>query len=387
MKIGLETFKTETVAGKRVGLVTNQTGIASDFKPTAQVLTQAGAEVRALFGPEHGYFGVEQAGINVNRVEHDPTTNAPIYSLYRPSETNSYGPPAGSLEAVDLLVFDLQDVGVRFYTYLATLAYVLEAAVQAKLPVLVLDRPNPIGGVEVEGPLLQSGFESFVGRYPVTVRHSLTLGEAAHLINTNFLGEQVRLEVARLEGWQRSMSWPDTNLPWVAPSPNLPTFQAVLLYPGLCLVEGTNLSHGRGTTQPFEFVGAPWLDNQKLAAELNQRWQDRGFYLRETLFKPTADRYAGEICRGVQVHLLPTNYQAQAVVRLGLDIIATAFRINPTEFEWRPTHFDRLIGNGEVRLQLSNANGDPRQLKYIFQEWAANEAQFTTLRYPNLLYN
>ncbi len=285
VKSGLDNLSEGSLAGKRLGLVTNQTGLNRQFQRTAQILEAGGGKVAALFGPEHGYYGVEQDAIALQGVEEDRWSGAPVFSLYRPGEkeNNPYGPPPGSLDGLDALVFDIQDVGARYYTYPTTLGILME---QAGPPIYVVDRPNPIGGNIIEGPNLAPGFSSFVGRYPkIPVRHGLTLGELALFINRFILDRPAQLEVLRLEGWNREMSWEETGLPWVAPSPNLPTTLTARLYPGTCLIEGTNLSIGRGTTQPFELLGAPWLkEPAKLAKELNKLALPDLFF-RDTFFQ------------------------------------------------------------------------------------------------------
>jgi uncharacterized protein YbbC (DUF1343 family) len=392
VKSGLDTAAFEGLAGLKIGLVTNQTGINRSYERTAQVLTRAGVQIAAMFGPEHGYYGVEQDAISLAGVEQDRWSGAPVYSLYRAedvtkgSDPNPFGPPPGSLEGLDALVFDIQDVGVRYYTYPTTLGILLE---QVDLPVYVIDRPNPLGGVVLEGPDLESRFSSFVGRYPmIPVRHGLTLGELALFINKQLLKNRAKLKIIKLDGWQREMSWEETGLPWLATSPNLPTLTTARLYPGTCLIEGTNLSIGRGTTQPFEFVGASWITQpDKLAHELNQL-ERPGLYFRDTYFKPTYDRFAGQICGGVQVHIVPgTEKNGPAeMVRSGIYLVATLVKLYPQQFDWLVGHFDRLIGSDKPRQFISETNGNPEQLETLFEEWATQETHFATLRQDVLLY-
>lgn len=378
--------------GQRLGLVTNQTGISARYRRTSERLAEAGAIVAALFGPEHGYYGVEQDAIAQDEVERDRWSGAPVYSLYRAvdetkgSDANPFGPPPGSLDGLDGLVFDIQDVGVRYYTYPTTLGILME---QVDLPIYVVDRPNPLGGTQVEGPFLEKQYSSFVGRYPqIPVQHGLTLGELALFINRNLLGGRAQLHILEMDGWQRDMRWEDTGLPWLATSPNLPTLTTARLYPGLCLIEGVNLSCGRGTTQPFELVGAPWITRpEKLAAELN-RLKRPGIHFRDTFFKPIYKPYAGEICGGVQVHLETGAYRhsPSEIVRSGLLLVATLARLYPDKFEWLAAHFDRLIGNSQPRQQIVKAGGDPASLKDLFEQWSVEEASFRTARQESLLY-
>ena len=383
VRSGLDNLPADAVRGQRLGLVTNQTGIDQQFRRTAQVLESAGATVAARFGAEHGFWGVEQAGVAVGPAAE--TDEAPVYSLYRPGEgeVNPYGPPPGSLAGLDGLVFDIQDVGVRYYTYPSTLGILLEGV---DLPIYVVDRPNPLGGLAVEGPFVAPAQRSFVGRYDlVPVRHGLTLGELARLINHVHLADRANLKVWPLDGWDRSMEWEAIGLPWLATSPNLPTLTTARLYSGTCLIEGTNLSAGRGTTQPFELIGAPWLERpDRLAAELNSLARP-GLYFRDTFFKPTADLYAGQVCGGVQVHITDRAALSE-VVRSGLHLVAALARLYPSHFQWRETHFDRLIGSPGPRELITRSAGDPAALTALFEEWAASEARFQEIRQTVLLY-
>ncbi len=397
IKSGLDALERRQMAGLNVGLITNQTGINRQFKRTAVVLEEAGATVAALFGPEHGYYGVEQDAIPVSGVAQDRWSGVPVYSLYRSvdlssqddaQEVNPFGPPFGSLDGLDALVFDIQDVGCRYYTYPTTLGILME---QVALPIYVVDRPNPIGGELVEGPYVEPEYSSFVGRYSgIPVRHGLTQGELALFINRHLLGGKARLEVLKMEGWQRGMTWQETGLPWLATSPNLPTLTTARLYPGTCLVEGTNLSAGRGTTQPFELVGAPWLDRpDRLAAELN-RLNCPGLYFRDTFFKPIYEPYAGQVCGGVQIHISP-DYRGnpngpENIVRSGLLLIATIARLYAENFNWLPAHFDRLIGSAIPRRIITGERDHNDSLTNLFQTWASQEQQFLKVRQTVLCY-
>jgi uncharacterized protein YbbC (DUF1343 family) len=385
---GLDRLPAEMVRGKRVGVVTNPTGVDRAFRRTADVLTERGARVEALFGPEHGYHGVEQAGVPVagGGGSRDPATGLPVYSLYqeRDGDAHVFGSPVGSLDGLDALVFDIQDVGARYYTYASTLGILMESA---PLPIIIIDRPNPIGGVYVEGPTLDPTYRSFVGRYQVSVRYGLTLGELATLINDRFLAGKADLTVAPMEGWRREMRFDETGLPWVPPSPNIPTTETALLYPGACLIEGTNLSLGRGTTRPFEVVGAPWVDPSTLAGALRGLALP-GLAFRETYFKPAFDRFAGEVCGGVQVHITSEGRRTglPGIVRSGLRIVAAALRSYPAAFAWLPAHFDRLIGSDEPRRLLTATDGDPAALPALFARWERDEAAFDRLRRDMLIY-
>lgn len=380
MHTGLDTLPADLIRGKRLGVVTNPTGTDARFRRTAAVLAARGAAVVALFGPEHGYHGVEQAGVPVTGREHDATAGTPIYSLYpvMEGEAHAFGPPPGSLDGLDALVFDIQDVGARYYTYPSTLGILME---EIALPLIVIDRPNPIGGIHVEGPTLDPAFRSFVGRYPIPVRHGLTLGELATLINAEFLGGRADVTIAPLAGWRRDMTWEETGLPWVTPSPNIPTPETALLYPGTCLFEGTNCSIGRGTTLPFAMFGAPWIVPDALAAALAARALP-GLAFRPTYFKPAFDRFAGEVCGGVQVHITAGGRRdgVPGIVRSGLVMVATVARLSPDHFVWLPHHFDRLIGSDRPRRLITAHGDDAASLADEFARWERDETTFRALR-------
>jgi uncharacterized protein YbbC (DUF1343 family) len=387
MRIGLEAICRDPAAvrGRRIGLLTNPTGVTAEWTPTAVALAAAGARVAALFGPEHGLHGAVQDAVGLDDAVEDvqgvgPT---PVFSLYRGDEDTA--PPPAALAGLDLLVVDLQDVGARFYTYLTTLGLLLEAAAPVGLPVLVLDRPNPIGGA-VEGPGLDPACRSFVGRYDLPVRHGLTLGEAARYINATALGGQVDVAVAAMEGWTRSTLWPATGRSWIPPSPNIPTWETTILYPGTCLVEGVTLSEGRGTTRPFEMLGAPWVGPERFAGALNAR-DLPGVHFRPCRFVPTFAKYAGEVCGGVHVHV--TDPAAVRAVALGLAVIETAMALYPDDMAWlpapregAPAPFDRLIGSPTIAAAI--AAGAP--LDALVAGWAETQAAFAARCAPLLLY-
>ena len=385
MRTGLDLLPAALVRGRRLGVVTNPTGIDARFRRTAAVLRQRGAAVVALFGPEHGYHGIEQAGVPVGDGECDEG-GAPVSSLYpvMEGEARAFAPPPGSLEGLDALVFDIQDVGVRYYTYPTTLGLLME---HAPLPIIVIDRPNPLGGVHVEGPTLDPAFRSFVGRYSVPVRHGLTLGELAMLINAECLGGRADVTVAPLAGWRRAMLWAQTGLPWVPPSPNIPTPDTALVYPGTCLFEGTNCSVGRGTTRPFEVFGAPWIAPDALADALAAR-DLPGLAVRPLYFKPAFDRFAGQVCGGVQLHLTAAGRRAglPGIVRSGLAMIATVARRYPEQFAWLPHHFDRLIGSDRPRRLIAAHGDEAAALADEWTRWERDEAAFRETRRAYLRY-
>src|SRR6476659_7384812 len=274
--------------GARVGLVSNPASVDRQLRHIADHLAvHQDARLAALFGPQHGFRSDVQDNMIETRHAHDEVRRVPVYSLY----SDVREPTPEMLRDLDLLIIDLQDVGVRIYTYIYTMANCLKAARQHGLKVIVCDRPNPIGGAQVEGMVLVPGFESFVGMYPIPMRHGLTIGEIARLFNEEF-GIGADLEVIKMEGWRREMYWDDTDLTWIISSPNIPTFDTTTVYPGGVLFEGTNVSEGRGTTRPFELIGAPWVIAERFAEAMNRR-DLAGVYFRPAVFEPTFQKHAG----------------------------------------------------------------------------------------------
>jgi len=371
---GLDVLREEgfqRLAGAHVGLVTNQTGQARDGATAIDLLAAApGVELVALFSPEHGIRGVMDGPVSSSR---DTRTGLPIHSLY--GETRR--PTAEMLQGLDTLVVDLQDVGARFYTYATTMAYLLEAAAPRGVRVMVLDRPNPIGGVEVEGPILDESSTGFAGYFPSPVRHGLTLGELARLFNTE-RGIGAELEVVAMRGWQRATWFDQTGLRWVDPSPNIRNLHQALLYPGIGAIEGSNLSVGRGTDTPFEQIGAPWIDGPELARELNTR-RLPGVRVYPLRFSPTSSRFAGELCDGV--FFIVTDRDALRPVRLGLEVAAALYRLYGDRFDLDAVA--RLLGSGDTLVRIRA--GDPPW--EIAAGWAEGEAAWRRLRVPYLLYD
>lgn len=305
--------------------------VTEDLVHAADALLDAGFRLRALFGPQHGALGEKQD--NMIESEHfvDSRLGLPVHSLY--SETRR--PTAEMLEGLEVVLFDLQDVGTRVYTFVWTMALAMEASGDAGIPFVVLDRPNPIGGT-VGGPLLRAGFESFVGLHPIPLRHGLTCGELARWL----VGEDridCDLEVVPCEGWRRDAWWDDTRLPWVMPSPNLPTLDSCVVYPGMVLLEGTNLSEGRGTTRPFEIFGAPWLDPHRLAAALASH-ELPGVRFRPCWFEPTFQKHAAEVCGGAQLHV--TERESFDPIRTATTILRVCRDLAPDDFAWRPPPYE-----------------------------------------------
>lgn len=384
VKTGLQVLledQLHLLRGRRVGLATQPAAVLPDLTACVDALRQAGVRLTALFGPEHGFGGAAADGLAVADAI-DPRTGLPVFSLYGPVKE----PTAAMLADVDVLVFDMQDVGVRFYTYLSTLYHLLlRGAGKHGCPVIVLDRPNPIDGLTLEGPLVQPGYESFVGVAPLPIRHGMTLGELARYFCVEFAID-VELTVVPLQGWRRTQWFDETGLPWVPPSPAMPHLSTATLYPGLCLVEGTNLSEGRGTALPFELGGAPWLDGYELAAALN-RLDLPGVRFRPVYFEPSASKHAGVLCQGVQAHV--TERRSLWAVELGLHVISACRHQAPDRFQFpiswegQPPHFDLLMGDPATRQGL--LAGEP--VAALVSAWAADLAVFGELRQRYLLYD
>ncbi len=303
--------------GKRIGLITAPTGLNADFVPTIQILHE-NWRLEALFSPEHGVRGNIEAGGLVDTYT-DPHTGVPVYSLYRPDSKRM---TAEMLDAVDTVVYDIQDVGVRYYTFIYTMLYALEDCAKAGKEFVVLDRIAPLDGVTVEGNVLRPEYRSFVGNYPLAVRYGLTAGEVATMANDQ-MGWNAKLHVVRCEGWERSMRFPETGRLWVHPSLGIPRYETALLYAGTCLFEGTNLSEGRGTTFPFEMIGAPFVEPYRLAEEMN-RLGLLGVRFRPVYFKPTTSKFQGETCGGVQLYV--TDALAIRPLETGLTLLYTIKR-------------------------------------------------------------
>ncbi len=318
--------------GAATGLVLHPASVTDGLVLAVDALVAAGFDLRALFGPQHGARGEKQDNMIESAHYRDARTGLPVHSLY----SDARRPTPEMLHGLDALIFDLQDVGVRVYTFAWTMALSMEACAEAGVRFVVLDRPNPVGGVGREGPVLRPGFESFVGLHPIPLRHGLTVGELARWLN-EVRGIGCELEVVPMDGWRRDMTWRETGLPWVTPSPNLPTPDSCAVYPGMVLVEGTNLSEGRGTTRPFELVGAPWLDGFALAERLQERAGEGARY-RPAWFEPTFQKHAGAVCGGVQVHV--TDARTFEPVRAAVELFRAARALAPDDFDWRPPPYE-----------------------------------------------
>lgn len=373
----------------RVAFVCNHTAVDRELRHAIDRLQAAGVRLVRLFGPEHGVRATAQDMEGVGE-QKDPVTGLPTVSLYGSDEASLHPDPA-TLADVDVVLFDIQDIGTRFYTYQATLGFVMAVAGPLGKRVVVLDRPNPIGGVQVEGGIVHPGFESFVGAYPLTVRHGMTVGELAHYFVAH-CGIRCEVDVVRCEGWRRADWYDATGLPWVYPSPNMPTLETATVYPGMCLLEATNISEGRGTTRPFHLFGAPWLDPQRLVSILEEKagWAGlRGVRFRPAAFVPGFQKHARQPCVGAEVHV--TDRDALDAFLLGLVVIDAVRAADPERFAWRaepyefvadPPAIDLLTGSAAWREALESG-ADWRAVR---EGWEPERRAFLERRSAHLLY-
>ncbi|MEH7235471.1 exo-beta-N-acetylmuramidase NamZ family protein [Bacillus sp. JJ1562] len=382
-RLGVEVLlkdQIDLIKGKRVGLITNPTGVDQNLNSIVDALyNNPDVELTALYGPEHGVRGDAQAGAYVEKYT-DEKTGLPVYSLYGQTKK----PTPEMLSNVDVLLFDIQDVGARFYTYIYTMALAMEAAKENNIPIIVLDRPNPISGTKVEGPVLEDKYSSFVGEYPIPVRHGMTVGELAKLFNKEFeIGAD--LTVVEMEGWKRNMYYDETPLHFVLPSPNMPTLDTTLVYTGAALIEGTNVSEGRGTTKPFELIGAPFINSADLAAQLNS-YKLPGVTFRAASFTPTFSKHVNKLSHGVQIHV--TNRNAFKPFETGLYIVKTIHDMYPNDFAFRTpgtngiSFFDNLVGNGSIRTDIEAG----KSVEEMKAKWQSGLDEFMTVREQYLLY-
>jgi len=387
VRLGLERLldgpDRKLIAGQRVGLVCNPASIDSRIVHASDRLLSGDWTLTALFGPQHGFRSDLQENMIESPHARDAKRRVPVHSLY--SETRE---PTGEMLAdVDVLVVDLQDVGTRIYTYIYTMANCLRAARKHGVRVVVCDRPNPINGNEMEGAMLDPAYESFVGQFAIPMRHGLTIGEAARLFNDHF-GLNAAVDVVPMDGWKRSMYFDDTGLPWVLPSPNIPTLETAIVYPGAVLFEGTLLSEGRGTTRPFELIGAPWIDGERFADAMNAR-RIPGAYFRPAFFEPTFHKHAKTLCGGCQIHV--TDRNAFPAMRVAVEMLdefrrearaQPIWRDPPYEYEHVRPPIDILYGSDTLRKGIDA--GDPPAS--IMKIWDRDEEAFRRLREKYLLY-
>ncbi len=387
IKLGLEKVLNEQkvqLKNLRVGLICNQATVNHQFRHAADLFFEnTDINLVALFGPQHGIRGDVQDNMIETLHEIDKKTGLPIYSLY--SETRQ--PTGAMLENLDALIFDLQDVGCRVYTFIYTLANSMKSCAEFGKKMFVLDRPNPLNGISVEGSLLEIGHESFVGQFPIPMRHGLTVGEIAKLFNREF-DINCDLEVITMDGWSREDFYDATDSPWVMPSPNIPTVDTTIVFPGTVYLEGTEVSEGRGTTRPFEIVGAPFINAQELAVSLKSL-ELPGVMFRSTKFIPTFQKHAGKVCEGVFLHV--TDREIYESVITGVAVVKTIFDLYPNEFKWKETPyeyvfdrnpFDVISGTFKTRQFIEKG----MDLKGIKTSWQHDVKKFTKLRKKYLMY-
>lgn len=381
MELGIDVFLSKEFSkfkGKRIGLVTNMTGVNKELNPSIDLFYEhPDIQLTALYAPEHGIRGDAKEGEKVASTT-DSLTGLPVYSLYGESRK----PSKEMLAGVDVVVFDLQDIGSRYYTFIYTMAYVMEACGEHGKHFVVLDRPNPISGLRIEGNLVENDVRSFVGLLPIPNRHGMTVGELALLFKYEF-DYVCECTVVKMEGWMREQYYDETNLFWVPPSPNAPHIDMAILYPGTCLIEGTNLSEGRGTTSPFELVGAPFIDSYKLAKAFNQR-NIAGVLARPTSFIPTYQKHKDIICGGVQLHVVDRNQLDS--LQAGIVLIETIATMYPDDFSFiknknEKYFFDLLAGTKKLREKVLNGTS------HNYLEQCLDQLNgFKQLREPYLLY-
>lgn len=370
--------------GARVGIVCNHASVDRGYRHIVDRLADAkDVQIAAIFGPQHGFHSDVQDNMIETPDSADVIRRIPVYSLY--SDTRE--PTDDMLAGIDVLVIDLQDVGARIYTFIYTMANCLRAAARHGVPVIVCDRPNPIGGLHVEGAVLSAGFESFVGQFQIPMRHGMTIGELAALFNKES-GIGASLEIVQMERWDRRLYADQTGLPWVLPSPNMPTLDTAIVYPGTVLFEGTLLSEGRGTTRPFELVGAPGIDAEAFAAGMN-KLELPGVYFRPAVFQPTFQKHAQQACGGCQIHV--TDRDAFRPVITGLALIGMFRRHDPAAFAWRPPPYeyehrllpiDILAGTDALRTDVESDT----PLQGVASRWRVDEDEFRRRRAAYLLY-
>ncbi len=345
------------LASRRLGLLANQASVDRSFAPTSRLLVRHGGNLTCLFSPQHGFYAEKQANMQESGDSKDTILHLPIFSLYGAVRE----PSSHMLEKIDVLLVDLQDVGTRVYTYSTTMGLCMEAAARLGVKVVVLDRPNPINGELVEGNILKEDQRSFVGRYPLPMRHGLTLGELARYLVAH-CNIDCDLEVIPMRNWRRKDCHPETNLAWVFPSPNMPTWETALLYPGMVLLEGTNISEGRGTTLPFQIFGAPFLDLKRLEEVLGNADLE-GVFFRPVCFEPVFDKWAGQTCYGFQIHV--TDREVFRPYRLGLILLQALYHAHkddfkwlppPYEYEWHKLPIDILLGDGTLRHEIEKGS-------------------------------
>lgn len=372
----------EQLRNKRVALLTHIPATDSKLIPTISHFTNSKIiDTKLIFAPEHGLFSALQDQVFIKNYQQK---NIPVLSLYG----TTLCPPLKILKTIDIAIIDLVDIGTRYYTFIWTAILFIKEIAALHKKILILDRPNPLNGVTVQGPFLEKEFSSFVGLYPLPVRHGMTIGEICNMINQEY-ELHADVEVIRMNGWKRRFYFPDTGFCWSIPSPNMPSFETSIVYPGMCLLEGTNVSEGRGTTRPFEIFGAPYIDEEKLVNELNKK-NLPGVAFRPLKFIPTFHKYKNQICGGAQIYV--RNLKIFDPIYVGIEIISMIKRFYPRDFCWRnPPYefekqkmpFDILIGNSWIRKAIEEG----KSVKWMKQKWQKKLDEFARIRRKYLLYN
>jgi uncharacterized protein YbbC (DUF1343 family) len=388
MQIGLETLfdnYLHLLKGERVGLIVNPASINQQYEHAADVFyNYKEINLTTLFGPQHGIRGETQDNMIEWEGFKDRRTNLPVYSLYGKTRI----PTEEMLKDVDILVFDVQDVGTRVYTFIYTMAHAMQACAKYGKRMVVLDRPNPIGGELVEGNILENEFASFVGLFPIAMRHGMTVGELAKMFNEAF-AINCNLDIVPMSGWKRSMWWDSTAIPWILPSPNMPTLDTAIVYPGMVIFEGTLVSEGRGTTRPFELIGAPYIDAYALTEKLNNL-NLPGVYFRPNYYQPTFHKHVGQLCGGLQLHVL--DRQKYKSVITAVAILNTIYHLYTDKFEWKQPPYeyvhdklpiDVIFGSDKVRKQIELGIS----IDEIEASWQEGVEEFTKLRQKYLIYS
>jgi len=373
----------DLIKNKKTGLVINQASVLSNGTFLLDTLESLGIYITAIFSPEHGFFGKFSAGENVENENNKYEVK--IFSLY--GKTNK--PTPEMLANVDVIIFDLQDVGVRFYTYISTLFYVLQSAAENNKHVIILDRPNPLGGIKFSGPVLQNNLKSFIGIAPIGMIHGMTIGELANLfVNENYIisKKKPRFEIIKMKNWNRDFFWDDFNSDWNAPSPNIQDFETALIYPATCLLEGTNISEGRGTEHPFKIIGAPFINSENLIKELNYNRLD-GCELKEIDFKSNSlpgkaenPKFENQLCSGIEIHITDKNKFNQ--LDFGIKLLIILHKLYPDDFKFINNQFDHLTGDKKIREMIEENENTDSIIEYIDKQ----SEKFNTTRKKYLLY-
>ncbi|MGB9716660.1 MAG: exo-beta-N-acetylmuramidase NamZ family protein [Thermodesulfovibrionales bacterium] len=388
VKTGLDSFEEnwpEKLKGSRVGLLVHPASVNKRLQHAVNLFVKSKKfRLKALFGPQHGIYGDTQDNMIEWESFQDPLTKLPVFSLYGKTRK----PEPSMLQDVDVIAIDLQDVGSRYYTFIWTLENCMQACMEMKKALIILDRPNPIGGHKIEGPVLEMSFKSFVGQRPLPIRHGMTIGEIGNYLKDEFY-PNLDFYVIRMEGWRRDMWFDETDLPWVMPSPNMPTLDTATVYPGMCLLEGTNISEGRGTTRPFEIFGAPFIEPESLVRRL-KIFKLPGVIFRPLYFKPTFQKYEGNICGGAQIHV--TDRESFRPFKTGVAILKTLYELYPEQFKWRnpPYEYENIrmpidILAGTDRLRKDIENGE--KIEDMEDWWKEQSNQFNkVMRKKDMLY-